>query len=103
MRNVTVTATATGATGNVILDQYVGGFDVGLFLTSTGNTTQATVQITGDDPFLVASPTWLNATLTTTGDNKAGSLPFPAKAVRLNVTSYGVPMKLTVVQAGNLM
>jgi hypothetical protein len=104
MRSTSITATATGATSDiVILDQYTGTFDVGLFLTSTGNTTQGTVQITGDDPFLVSSPTWINATLSTTGNNKAGNLSFPAKAVRLNVTSYGVPLKLTVVQQGILL
>ena len=98
MREITVTADATGATVPVVLDQYQNPFNVSYVKTGSG-----TVQVTLTDPypvvngnFTTASFTWVTAP--TTAPNATGFLGQPFRAVRLSGGAQGDT--LTVVQSG---
>ena len=98
MRQVTVTADATGATAPVVLDQYQNPFNVSYVKTGSG-----TVQVTLTDPypvvngnFTTANFTWITAP--TTAPNATGFLGQPYRAIRLSSGAQGDT--LTVVQSG---
>ena len=98
MRQVTVTADATGATAPVVLDQYQGPANVTYAKTGSG-----TVQVTTTDPypkvnqdFTTASFTWVTAP--TGSPNAVGFLGQPYRAIRLSGGTTGDT--LTVIQAG---
>lgn len=98
MRQVTVTADATGATPPVVLDQYITPFQVTYSKTGSG-----TVQATATDPFpkvngdfTTASFTWITAP--TAAPNTATFLAQPYRAIRLTGGAEGDT--LTVIQSG---
>ena len=98
MRQVTVTADATGVTTPVVLDQYIAPFQVTYSKTGSG-----TVQVTATDPypvvnqnFTTASFTWITAP--TAAPNTATFLAQPYRAIRLSGAAEGDT--LTVIQAG---
>jgi hypothetical protein len=98
MRQVTVTADATGVTTPVVLDQYITPFQVTYSKTGSG-----TVQVTATDPypvvnqnFTTASFTWITAP--TTAPNTATFLAQPYRAIRLSGGAEGDT--LTVIQSG---
>ena len=59
MRQVTVTADATGVTTPVVLDQYITPFQVTYSKTGSG-----TVQVTATDPYPVENGNFVSATFT---------------------------------------
>lgn len=98
MRQVTVTADATGVTTPVVLDQYIAPFQVTYSKTGSG-----TVQVTATDPypvvnqnFTTASFTWITAP--TAAPNTATFLAQPYRAIRLSGAAEGDT--LTVIQSG---
>lgn len=98
MRQVTVTADATGVTAPVVLDQYIAPFQVTYSKTGSG-----TVQVTATDPypvvnqnFTTASFTWITAP--TAAPNTATFLAQPYRAIRLSGAAEGDT--LTVIQSG---
>ena len=98
MRQVTVTADATGVTTPVVLDQYIAPFQITYSKTGSG-----TVQVTATDPypvvdqnFTTASFTWITAP--TAAPNTATFLAQPYRAIRLSGAAQGDT--LTVIQAG---
>lgn len=91
MRQVTVTADATGVTAPVVLDQYLTPFNVTYAKTGSG-----TVQVTTTDPFSGDALTW--ATAPTTAPNAANFLGQPYRAIRLSGAAENDT--LTVIQAG---
>lgn len=98
MRQVTVTADATGASAPVVIDQYLNPSSVSYTKTGSG-----TVQVTLTDPypvsqqdFVAASFTWVTAP--TTAPNASGFLGQPFRAIRLSGGAEGDT--LTVVQSG---
>lgn len=98
MRQVTVTADATGVTTPVVLDQYQNPASVTYSKTGSG-----TVQVTVTDPypvvngnFTTASFTWITAP--TTAPNSTTSLGQPFRAIRLSGAAEGDT--LTVIQSG---
>jgi hypothetical protein len=99
MREVKVTADASGNTVPVILDQYLNPASVTYYKSGAGGT----VQVTVTDPypvvnqnFTTASFTWVTAP--TTAPNAANFLGQPYRAIRLTGATAGDT--LTVVQAG---
>jgi hypothetical protein len=100
MKRVRVTATATGASDAIVVDQYNGEFNLGLYLTTTGSAA-GTIQVSADlDMDGVSTPTWIDTSLSTTGDNKVLNTTIPCRAVRMNVTDDTGGLTLTVVQSG---
>lgn len=98
MRQVTVTADATGATTPVVLDQYITPFQVTYSKTGSG-----TVQVTATDPYPVENGNFVSATFTwitapTTAPNTATFLAQPYRAIRLSGAAEGDT--LTVIQSG---
>ena len=98
MREIIVTADATGATAPVVLDQYQGPANVTYAKTGSG-----TVQVTTTDPypkvngdFTTATFSWVTAP--TGSPNAAGFLGQPYRAIRLSGGAQGDT--LTVIQAG---
>lgn len=98
MRQVTVTADATGATTPVVLDQYIAPFQVTYSKTGSG-----TVQVTATDPypvengnFVSATYTWITAPIA--APNTATFLAQPYRAIRLSGGTAGDT--LTVIQSG---
>ena len=98
MRQVTVTADATGATTPVVIDQYQNPASVTYAKTGSG-----TVQVTVTDPypkvngdFTTASFTWITAP--TGSPNASGFLGQPYRAIRISGGAEGDT--LTVIQAG---
>lgn len=91
MRQVTVTADATGVTAPVVLDQYLTPFNV-----TYANSGSGTVQVTTTDPFAGTALTW--ATAPTTSPNAANFLGQPYRAIRLSGAAENDT--LTVIQAG---
>jgi hypothetical protein len=98
MRQVTVTADATGVTTPVVLDQYIAPFQVTYSKTGSG-----TVEVTATDPypvvnqnFTTASFTWITAP--TTAPNTTTFLAQPYRAIRLTGGASGDT--LTVIQSG---
>lgn len=100
MQRTRITATATGASEAVVVDQYNGEFNIGLYLTTTG-TAQGTVQVSGDlDIVGVSAATWIDTAVSTTGDNKVSAYTTPARAFRVNCTDATGGLTLTLVQSG---
>lgn len=98
MRQVTVTADATGATTPVVLDQYITPFQVTYSKTGSG-----TVQVTATDPYPVENGNFVSATFTwitapTSAPNTATFLAQPYRAIRLSGAAEGDT--LTVIQSG---
>jgi hypothetical protein len=99
MREIIVTADATGATPPVPLDQYISPFNVTYVNSGSG-----TVQVTSSDPFpasitgsyVAPSFTWVTAP--TSAPNAAGFLAQPYRAIRISGGAQGDT--LTVIQAG---
>jgi hypothetical protein len=98
MREIVVTADATGATPPVILDQYQHPFQ-----RTYVNSGAGTVQVSVTDPypvvngkFTTASFTWVTAP--TTGPNATGYLGQPYRAMRISGGTQGDT--LTVIQSG---
>jgi hypothetical protein len=91
MRQVTVTADATGATPPVVLDQYLTPFSVTYSKSGSG-----TVQVSATDPFSGSAFTWVTAP--TTAPNAANFLGQPYRAIRLSGGAENDT--LTVIQAG---
>lgn len=104
MRPTQITVTGTGR-GSVIVPNYLtADFQMGVYLLCTGSS-QATVQITGDDTyasgFTASTANWFNTSITTTGDgSKSGEVTQPCRGVTVNVTSYDSDVTLIIVQAG---
>ena len=101
MREIIVTADATGATDPVVLDQYQNPFSVTYYKSGSGGT----VQVTVTDPFPnnfenlgSATPTFTWVTAPTTAPNAANFLGQPYRAIRLSGATAGDT--LTVVQSG---
>jgi hypothetical protein len=98
MREVIVTATASGNTPPVVIDQYLNPASVTYYKTGSG-----TVQVTVTDPYPVVNqnftaPTFTWVTAPTTAPNAANFLGQPYRAIRLSGAADGDT--LTVVQAG---
>jgi hypothetical protein len=98
MRQVTVTADATGVTTPVVLDQYIAPFQVTYSKTGSG-----TVQVTATDPYPVENGNFVSATFTwitapTAAPNTATFLAQPYRAIRLSGAAEGDT--LTVIQSG---
>jgi hypothetical protein len=98
MRQVTVTADATGATTPVVLDQYITPFQVTYSKTGSG-----TVQVTATDPYPVENGNFVSATFTwitapTAAPNTTTFLAQPYRAIRLSGAAEGDT--LTVIQSG---
>lgn len=98
MRQVTVTADATGASTPVVLDQYITPFQVTYSKTGSG-----TVQVTATDPYPVENGNFVSATFTwitapTSAPNTATFLAQPYRAIRLSGAAEGDT--LTVIQSG---
>ena len=98
MRQVTVTADATGATAPVVIDQYQNPASVSYAKTGSG-----TVQVSLTDPYPVVNQNFTTATFTwvtapTTAPNASGFLGQPFRAIRLSGGAEGDT--LTVVQSG---
>jgi hypothetical protein len=98
MRQVTVTADATGATTPVVLDQYITPFQVTYSKTGSG-----TVQVTATDPYPVENGNFVSATYTwitapTAAPNTTTFLAQPYRAIRLSGGTAGDT--LTVIQSG---
>jgi hypothetical protein len=98
MRQVTVTADATGVTTPVVLDQYITPFQVTYSKTGSG-----TVQVTATDPYPVENGNFVSATFTwitapTSAPNTATFLAQPYRAIRLSGAAEGDT--LTVIQSG---
>ena len=98
MRQVTVTADATGVTTPVVLDQYITPFQVTYSKTGSG-----TVQVTATDPYPVENGNFVSATFTwitapTSAPNTATFLAQPYRAIRLSGGAQGDT--LTVIQSG---
>jgi hypothetical protein len=98
MRQVTVTADATGVTTPVVLDQYIAPFQVTYSKTGSG-----TVQATATDPYPVENGNFVSATYTwitapTAAPNTATFLAQPYRAIRLSGAAEGDT--LTVIQSG---
>jgi hypothetical protein len=98
MREVIVTATASGNTPPVVIDQYLNPASVTYYKTGSG-----TVQVTVTDPYPVVNQDFVTATFTwvtapTTAPNAANFLGQPYRAIRLSGAADGDT--LTVVQAG---
>ena len=98
MRQVTVTADATGDSTPVVLDQYITPFQVTYSKTGSG-----TVQVTATDPYPVQNGNFVSATFTwvtapTTAPNTATFLAQPYRAIRLSGAAEGDT--LTVIQSG---
>lgn len=99
IRVVWVKAGATLSSNPIPLDHRKKPFSVGVNLTATTGAS-ATIQYTLDDIYTVASPHWVSSTFTATG-TRAGILPLPCTAVRLNTSSTGAySVTLRIVQAG---
>lgn len=89
----TVTLSSVG-TSNAILLDYIGAktATIALTLTSTSMTADFTVQCTLDDPNIVSSPIWFNASTThyssgIADDGKLVTFLTPVAAVRINSTA----------------
>ncbi len=98
MRQVTVTADATGVSTPVVLDQYIAPFQVTYSKTGSG-----TVQATATDPYPVENGNFVSATYTwitapTAAPNTATFLAQPYRAIRLSGAAEGDT--LTVIQSG---
>lgn len=98
MRQVTVTADATGVTTPVVLDQYITPFQV-----TYSNSGSGTVQVTATDPYPVENGNFVSATFTwitapTSAPNTATFLAQPYRAIRLSGAAEGDT--LTVIQSG---
>ena len=98
MRQVTVTADATGVTTPVVLDQYITPFQVTYSKTGSG-----TVQVTATDPYPVENGNFVSATFTwitapTSAPNTSTFLAQPYRAIRLSGAAEGDT--LTVIQSG---
>ena len=98
MRQVTVTADATGVSTPVVLDQYIAPFQVTYSKTGSG-----VVQATATDPYPVENGKFVSATFTwitapTTAPNTATFLAQPYRAIRLSGAAEGDT--LTVIQSG---
>jgi hypothetical protein len=98
MRQVTVTADATGVTTPVVLDQYIAPFQVTYSKTGSG-----TVQATATNPYPVENGNFVSATFTwitapTAAPNTATFLAQPYRAIRLSGAAEGDT--LTVIQSG---
>lgn len=98
MRQVTVTADATGVTTPVVLDQYIAPFQVTYSKTGSG-----TVQATATDPYPVENGNFVSATFSwitapTSAPNTATFLAQPYRAIRLSGAAEGDT--LTVIQSG---
>lgn len=100
MREIIVTADATGATAPVVLDQYQNPFQVTYVNSGSG-----TVQVSVTDPYPVSSvtgnftdPTFVWTTAPTTAPNAAGFLGQPYRAIRISGGTQGDT--LTVIQSG---
>jgi len=98
MRQVTVTADATGVTTPVVLDQYITPFQVTYSKTGSG-----VVQATATDPYPVENGNFVSATFTwitapTAAPNTATFLAQPYRAIRLSGAAEGDT--LTVIQSG---
>ena len=98
MRQVTVTADATGATTPVVIDQYQNPASVTYAKTGSG-----TVQVTVTDPYPKVNQDFVEATFDwipapTVYPNAVGFLGQPYRAVRLSGGDSGDT--LTVIQDG---
>ena len=98
MRQVTVTADATGVSTPVVLDQYIAPFQVTYSKTGSG-----TVQVTATDPYPVENGNFVSATYTwitapTAAPNTTTFLAQPYRAIRLSGGTAGDT--LTVIQSG---
>ena len=98
MRQVTVTADATGVTTPVVLDQYIAPFQVTYSKTGSG-----TVQATATDPYPIENGNFVSATFTwitapTAAPNTSTFLAQPYRAIRLSGAAEGDT--LTVIQSG---
>lgn len=98
MRQVTVTADATGATTPVVVDQYLNPASVTYTKTGSG-----TVQVSYTDPYPVVNGSFVAATYTwvtapTTAPNAANFIGQPIRAIRINGGAEGDV--LTVIQSG---
>lgn len=110
MRPSSITATASGNLGPVVLDYYTNGYAVAVTMKSPG--VIYTLQHSFDDPFqpwstsMNTSATWFNcddAVMVNASTNRASNYAFPPRACRLSVTravSAGNPVTLTVVPLG---
>lgn len=98
MRQVTVTADATGVTAPVVLDQYLTPFQVTYAKSGSG-----TVQVSATDPYPVENQDFVEATFTwisapTSAPNTTTFLAQPYRAIRLSGGAEGDT--LTVIQSG---
>lgn len=91
MRQVTVTAGATGDTAPVVVDQYLNPMNISYTKTGAG-----TVEVTFSDPFGTSALTWVTAP--TTAPNAANFIAQPIRAIRLSGGAEGDV--LTVIQSG---
>jgi len=98
MRQVTVTADATGVTAPVVVDQYLNPASISYTRTGSG-----IVQVSFTNPYPVVNGNFTTATFTwvtapTTAPNAANFIGQPIKAIRLSGGAEGDV--LTVIQAG---
>lgn len=98
MREITVTADATGNSPAVVLDQYLTPFQVTYSVPSSGS-----VEVSMTDPFPVVNqdfvePNFVWVPAPTTAPNAVGFLAQPYRAIRLSAAPQGET--LTVIQAG---
>lgn len=105
MRPKSFTVASASASTPFVLDQRAQNFQVTLGCdVSAGATLTYSVQYTFDDPFQPgwnpATANWQNhPTLTSRTASDASNLAFPARAVRINVTSYtSGSVRFTVIQ-----
>jgi Flp pilus assembly protein TadG len=98
MRQVTVTADATGVTAPVVVDQYLNPANITYTKTGSG-----TVQVSYTDPYPVVNGNFVAATFTwvtapTTAPNAANFIGQPIRAIRLSGAAENDV--LTVIQSG---
>jgi len=107
MRPVRQTVAATGVSDPIVMDHYIGPFNVGFGVEATATTVTYVVQHTFDDVlaqgYNPATGLWFDndAGALSTG-NSDGNYAFPVTAIRINVSANtsGNPVNFTVVQAG---
>lgn len=103
MRPVIVTVSSQAASASIPIDWRENSFKVGLGIVISGTLTYS-VEFTFDDiQDSAITPTWFSVSgLSGISTNDSGSIDFPVKAMRLNVTAFtSGNATLTILQAGS--
>ncbi len=112
MRPVVITQTGNGGTLNsapIVMDWRANPTSISLFFDTGGNTTQFTVQYTGEAPEGYASAAsyntsakWFNhAFMAAMVADLSGNIAYPVRAIRLQSNSSGTDTAtLTIIQSG---